>query len=559
VEDWRPLLGFTLGNPLTLTVVVRQVLRNALKSRDQIEDFVRQLQTGEAVFEDEASEGRTRSLAASLAYGFDKSFTETERKQLALLHLFQAFVQVDSLVLMGDSRLQCLPEVKGLRRGVWTALLDQAAEIGLVTSLGGGYYYGIHPALPWFFRSLFERHYSEKRIAATRAFVEAIGEMGNHYFWQYEGGNRGVIDVLAAEETNLLHALSLARLNGWWNRVVDIMQGLYMLYQHTGRKAEWSRLVEVIVPDFVDPSTEGPLPGRERDWAIVAGYRVRLAREARRWDTAERVQEQVVNWNRQAVAPKLLQPQYVLNSSEKNAMRHLAVSLHDLAQIQRLRGSAGCVDIFNEALSLAERIPDAQVAANSAFNLGGAYEDLDKIRDLGAAKRWYIRSLECYPKEDRMSRARCLVQLGTVAYRRFVDARRSSRPAEENLGYISNAKEYCEQGLYETPEDALQDLATAHSRLGIIYGEIGDTETSLRHHGESIRYYEAMQDRFGAASARYNAARLLSQAARFADARDWAQAALRDYEACANTDQEVVDTVKLLEQIESDLRANAPP
>src|SRR4029077_5118907 len=61
VEDWRPLLRFTQGNPLTLTVLVGQALRDRLKSREQIASFVKKLQAGEAVFEDEVSEGRTRS------------------------------------------------------------------------------------------------------------------------------------------------------------------------------------------------------------------------------------------------------------------------------------------------------------------------------------------------------------------------------------------------------------------------------------------------------------------------------------------------------------------
>ena len=117
VEDWRPLLRFTQGNPLTLTVLVGQALRDGLKSGAQIAAFVRQLQAGEAVFEDEASEGRTRSLAASLAYGFENAFAEAERKQLALLHLFQGFVDVDALRWMGNPEAEwCLPEVQNLTR-----------------------------------------------------------------------------------------------------------------------------------------------------------------------------------------------------------------------------------------------------------------------------------------------------------------------------------------------------------------------------------------------------------------------------------------------------------
>ena len=64
----------------------------------QIGDFaVMKLRAGTAKFDDEASEGRTRSLGASLSYGFDHAFTEDERKQLALLHFFQGFVAEGTL------------------------------------------------------------------------------------------------------------------------------------------------------------------------------------------------------------------------------------------------------------------------------------------------------------------------------------------------------------------------------------------------------------------------------------------------------------------------------
>ncbi|SPE39422.1 hypothetical protein SBA3_3200003 [Candidatus Sulfopaludibacter sp. SbA3] len=55
---------------------------------------------------------------------------------------------------------------------------------------------------------------------------------------------------------------------------------------------------------------------------------------------------------------------------------------------------------------------------------------------------------------------------------------------------------------------------------------------------ESIRYSEAKQDRFGAGQTRRNAALTLARAGSFPEARDWAQSALRDFEACENADQE---------------------
>ena len=178
VADWRPLLAFTRGNPLTLTVLVGQALREGLKTKEQIEAFVARLRAGEAAFADESSEGRSRSLGASLSYGFEQAFREEERKKLALLHLFQGFVDVDVLCAMGDPEAPwCLPEVRGLTREEGIALLDRAAEVGLLTAHGGGYY-GIHPALPWFFKGLFERYYPARRPCCRTRVCRGHGGVG---------------------------------------------------------------------------------------------------------------------------------------------------------------------------------------------------------------------------------------------------------------------------------------------------------------------------------------------------------------------------------------------
>ena len=558
VDDWRPLLRFTQGNPLTLAVLVGQALRDGLKSREQIAGFVRKLQAGESVFEDEASEGRTRSLAASLAYGFENAFTEAERKQLALLHLFQGFVDVDALGLMGRAEAEwCLPEVRELAREAGIALLDRAAEVGLLTAVGGGYY-SIHPALPWFFRRLFEQYYSKTRMAATLAFVEAMGELGNYYHARYGAGNPDVIGALTPEEANLLQARSLARSNGWWRRVTGAMQGLRSLYDHTGRRAEWSRLVEEIVPDFVDPATDAPLPGREGNWSLVSEYRVRLAMDARDWQVAERLQSAPINWSRQRADAILAKPPRTWSDAEKNAVRTLAVLLEIRAHIQRERGSAACVGGYKEALSLFDQIADAQAAAGCACNVGHAYLKVAETRDLAVAEQWYRRSLDLRAKEDRMGRGQTLVQLGTVNYLRSFDAREANRPPGECAGHLSQAEKHYRQALEMFPPNAVRELATVHNQLGIIYAAAGQADAALRHCREAIRYREAMQDRLGAGQARGNAAIALARAARFGDAREWARSALRDFEACANAEQDVVKTLKLLEEIESALQAPSP-
>src|SRR6266853_1903316 len=118
----------------------------------------------------------------------------------------------DALRYMGNPEAEwCLAAVRGLTRERGIALLDQAAEIGLLHAHGGGYY-GIHPALPWYFRTLFARDFPEETgdaNRARRAFVEAMGQLGSFYHGKYEEGGREVLSAVMAEEDNLLAAWRL--------------------------------------------------------------------------------------------------------------------------------------------------------------------------------------------------------------------------------------------------------------------------------------------------------------------------------------------------------------
>jgi len=577
VEDWRPLLQFTQGNPLTITVLVGQALRDGLRTRDQIVAFVERLRKGETAFADEESEARSKSLGASLSYGFASAFTEAERKQLALLHFFQGFVDVDALRLMGNPKADyCLPEVRGMTREAGIALLDRAAEIGLLTAHRGGYY-SIHPALPWYFKSLFDAYYATAdpstslragsrpptvpssgqplavsgRREATRAFVEAMGSLGNYYHDQYEDGNRDVISALTAEEANLLHARQIARVNGYWRVVISTMQGLRQLYEHTGRRAEWARLVNEIVPDFVDPATDSPRAGREEQWSLVTDYRVQLAREARQWAEAERLQRVCVDWGRRRAASALAAPPSALNDAQRNAIETLGSSLHELGRIQEELGKAECVQSFEEAMQMAERIGDHPHAAVTAFNLGNAYKDIAALRDLAQAERWYRRGLDLTDKRDRLTRGKGSVTLGSVAYERFNAARDAKKPEAELLKHLNGAAQFYLQALDLLPPNAVDALAVAHNQLGIIYKNAGDLDRALAHYRESIRHKEGAGDLYGAANTRFNVAIALAQAGRLADAREYALAALRNYETFGDrAAEEIQRTQELVAEIQ---------
>ncbi|MAU00227.1 MAG: hypothetical protein CL608_24065 [Anaerolineaceae bacterium] len=564
VEEWRPLLAYTQGNPLTLTTVVGQALRDGLSSADQIAAYVAQLRRGEAVFADEPGQGRDKSLGASLSYGFTHTFNETERQQLALLHFFQGFVAMHTLQLMGDPDNEWhVPALRGLTPEQVIALLDRAAEVGLLTAFGGGFY-RIHPALPWYFKQLNDQYYGE-RLAVNgehpdqqpiRAFVEAMGQLGNYYWRQYERGNRDVIGILRAEEANLRHARRLARWHGWWRAVINTMQGLSVLYDHTGRRGEWARSVDEIVPDFVDLTTDDPRPGREEQWDLVTGYRMKLALEKRNWTEAEKLQRKAVDWSREKATAALSKTEQLTNT-EKNQIRSLAVSLHYLGNIMRDHlQDPECVKIYREELDLVRRVGDHYVESMAAFNLGTAYTVLPALRDLGTAEQWYSRSLDMQDDSDRLGRGKCLNQLGYVAYERFRETQAMDAAEAELLTHLNAALDYYQKALALLPANAINDLAVSHHQLGVIYSSVRQTDRALEHWQKTINYMERVGNMYSAGETRFSVALTLYQHNRLADARAYAEAALRNFQVYGNRAADMIEqTQRLLQDINQALGA----
>ena len=486
LPDLKSLLQFTQGNPLTILVTVGEALRAGIDAKDKLDEFVAGLRGGEANFGDEEAEGHTRSLGASLSYSFASAFDDEERKMLALLHLFQGFVDVDALRAMGLPEVDwALEEVGEITREQGIALLDRAAEIGLLVSHGGGYY-GVHPALPWFFRDLFARLFpADRALHARHAFVEAMGILGSYYHDQYEEGNRQVLRALMAEEDNLLAAWRLARQDGWWPRVISAMQGLRTLYRETGRGSVWRRLVEAATPDFVDGKTDLPFPGREQEWSFVTEYRVRLAREDRDLAMAERLLQLAVNWDRERARTALATASELRSNNQRSLVRAFSLALNELGEIRRENNDPHCAESFREAFELAHSIDDRSLQAVCAFNLGIAYSDVLSLSDFDAAERWLRQSLDLRPSEDALGRGKSLGQLGNLAVERF-DALEKHQRQEEGLRCINDAARYFQAALELFPPSAIRELGVSHHQLGGIFSRTGDIDRALRHYQQSI-------------------------------------------------------------------------
>jgi tetratricopeptide (TPR) repeat protein len=536
--DWRQLLRYAAGNPLTITVLVGQALRDHLTSAEDLEGFVARIRAGEQDPEagEDAALGRARSLAASLSYGFTRAFTGTERAQLAVLHLFRDTVDADALRLMGNpdtAGQDAVPQLAGLTREAAVALLDRAAEIGLLTPLNGGYY-AIHPALPWYFTTLYTTAYgapgSPDANRVARAYAHILAWLGNYYHNQHSGGRGDSVPALRVEESNLRYALTLALDVGHWADASGCLQGLRILYEQTGRHGEWARLVAQITPVFVDPATDGPRPGREDHYSTVTEYRVRLAMDARDWPAATRLQNLRIARNRERAAAALAAPADQLTPGQRSQIRTLAVTVEYLGHILQWQEDPGCLPYFEEALDLFRRIDARGEEANVAGSLGNAHSNVPGLLDLDQAEHWFQYSLAHRPELDRLGRAKILASLGGIAYDRFREARAARESEAVLVDHLNAALDGYHQALGVLPADDAEDLAAVHNQLGNVYHVTGDIRRALHHYQQAIKHDEARGYTYGTGQTRFNIALLLQDDGRPGDALLYARAALHDFE-----------------------------
>jgi tetratricopeptide (TPR) repeat protein len=556
--DWRPLLRYSAGNPLTITVLMGQALRDNLDTAAELEKFVARMRAGEATLEagEDAALGRDRSLAASLSYGFTHAFSETERAQLAVLHLFRDTIDADALRLMGDPDIagpDAVPQLAGLTRETTIGLLDRAAAIGLLAPLGSGYY-AIHPALPWYFTTLYNAAYGPPDTEdPVRAYTRTLAQLGNYYANQLEEGHADLMPALAAEEGNLHHALTLALNAENWDDTTSALQGLHALYQQTGRDGEWARLVGQVTPAFIDPATDRSLPGRENEWHLITGYRVRLAMAARDWPAATRLQNLCIAWDRDTAAEALATPVGQLSREQRSEIRALNISMEYLGHILRYQEDPGCLAVYQEALTLAQLIQDTAEESKLASSLGNVYLSVPGLRDLSQAQRWHQHSLDLTPEHDRVGRAKSLGSLAMVAEQKFSAAYAAGEPDAVLMGHLNAALQGYQQVLVMFPADDAESLAIVHHQLGGIYRRAGDTRQALHHYQQSIRYEEAHGHTYGAGQTRNSIALLFRADGRPGDALHYARAALHDYERIGpGAARDAADARELITELEQE-------
>src|SRR5205085_11131252 len=95
-------------------------------------------------------------------------------------------------------------------------------------------------------------------------------------------------------------------------------------------------------------------------------------------------------------------------------------------------------------------------------------------------------------------------------------------------------------------------------QLGNIFDDAQDFDRAIKNWREAIRYAELVGDLYQAARTRYNVAVALARRERFADAMDYARAALSAFSNMQAVDHEIGLTKELISAIQESLSPEGP-
>lgn len=558
---WAPLLHFSAGNPLTLTVLVNQVVSDQLHTKEEIAKLLGHVQAGILALDAEAADTRDKSLTAALNYGFENAFSPEESRTLSLLHFFCAAVDPVILCHIGAiDREWCLEEVRGLSGETAIPLLDRCVDAGMLGRLPNACY-SIHPALPWFLTNLFERYFPDKpdaensRRYATHAFVRSMAWIAELTARHYEAGHRDEISSFMREEQNMLAAFSLARENRLFLACLQLLHALGSFYKDTGRLTSVEPLLAQITADVVNPRDDGPRVGLEKEWSGVTEYRVRLAGSS---DEALRLSLLRLQFHHKQAAPYLSLPSEFLNEEQRYSIRDLAVAVEQVGNVFFQRENSECLELYGRSLSLYETAQEIQAQAVICLKIA-QYFGSPKVRRFDYQQSWLLRSLHLRPESDRIGRARCLERLASLSFDDYLTATDANSPREGRFDSLNISIELFDQSLGLLSEDAILERARANFGLGRSLRELTRftpheprlVRTALGHYLEAIRGFETMNDAFHAGSCRLEAAPMLANCGRIDDAREYARAALMDFEKFEGGSREWADAARsILNQID---------
>ena len=405
-----------------------------------------------------------------------------------------------------------LPELAGKTTEQLTALLDRAAEVGLLTPLTDHAsritgYYTIHPALPWYLRQLFARHYDGQAgrstaEAALRAWVEAMGELGNYYHRPIHrrqpgrhraagaGGGQPAARPPRRPPARLVGPRHLRHAGPAHPLRVPGPHGRMGPAGGGDRRPTTAR------------RTTAPSPAGKTATAWSWSYRVDLAQDHDRdLPAAAALQAKLVAWDRQQAAPALALPAAApLDADQRHRIRTLGVSAcAALGHILMEQGSPDCVAAYEEAIRLLSAHRRHRRRSHHPLQpRPRLHETCPPSATWTPPKPPTGAAWSCTTRTMRWAAP------GASNKSAWSITSASTKPASaasrtpSSLQHAQAAEQHYHQALALCPPSAVADLGPMHNQLGNLYDDVGQIEPAREHYERAVQYFEQTGNRYHA-------------------------------------------------------------
>ena len=398
-RSFGELLEWLDGHPLAM--------RLTLPRLDTTEpgDLLAGLQGTTTLPAQDTESGRLKSLGASIAYSF-AHLAEDTRRLLPAISLFHAVA--DTNLLVAFSAVEGASDrFAGISRAKWTAVLEDATRVGLLTGSDG--IYQIHPALASYLAAGWHTEnplgYNQEREACERALCSACATYSRWLTGQIESENAAVAyTIIGLQRRTLGATLGYALYHHVWEDARDIVRALDEYWDSRALTEEAAAWADRILNAIQSPRQGMPVIDTPAGslWLIMTTRQANRQRDTGQLEKAEQTY-------RQALA-------HLKTGPESDPIRaNIAIIYQQLGNTARHRGRFDEADGWHHrAVEIFEELGDSPQMARAYHQLGNIAvvrgERLDQAHD------WYRKALIIFKELGDWPRmAAAYHQLGMTA------------------------------------------------------------------------------------------------------------------------------------------------
>jgi tetratricopeptide (TPR) repeat protein len=449
--------------------------------------------------EEDAGAGRLSSLGASITYSFTH-LTEPARRLLPAISLLAGIADEDVLAAFSDA--EGVPgRFTGTSKEEWTAVLEDAARVGLLSKMGGGMY-RIHPALPGYLAAAWQAEdpggYEEERQASEQALCAACAAFSRWLTRQTESGDAAFAYTLIGLQRRTLGAmLGHALDHHAWNDAEAIVRALEPYWETRGLVEEAAAWTDRILAATA-ASGQGPAEATESLWLYVLGQQAERQRAAGQPDQAAQSYQRLLAW---------LQEQPATEPIRGN----ISVAYHQLGMTAQDRGRLDeADDWYQRAIQIREELGLRALLATDYHQLGITAQDRGRLDE---AEDWYRQSLAIEEElGNRPGMASSYHQLGNTAYLR---------------GQLDEADDWYRQSLAIREELGNRPgMASSYHQLGMTAQDRGQLDEADDWYRKALTIKEELGDRPGMASSYHQLGMTAQDRGQLDEADDWYRKAL---------------------------------